>query len=137
MGGCALKKLNLLRGVGAVLLAGLLAGFLPGCNDATGPAAASTNAVPSASSNTGAATLSWEAPTSNTDGTPLTDLNGYRIYYGSSATNLSQTVQITSVGMQTYVIDNLPAGTWYFAIMAVTSAGTESALSNIVSESIG
>jgi hypothetical protein len=137
VGGCALKKLNLLRGVGAVLLAGFLAAVLPGCNDATGPTPASTNAVPSASSSTAVATLSWEAPTSNTNGTPLTDLNGYRIYYGSNANDLSQSVQITSAGIQTYVIDNLPAGTWYFAIMAVTSAGTESALSNIVSETIG
>jgi hypothetical protein len=133
-----LKKLNLLKSVGAVLLAAFLAGILPGCNDATGPTAAATNAaVPSASSNSGTATLSWEAPTSNTNGTPLTDLNGYRIYYGSNASELSQSVQITSAGIQTYVIDSLPAGTWYFAIMAVTSAGTESALSNIVSQTIG
>jgi hypothetical protein len=114
----------------------LLAGLLSACNDATGPTAPSS-AVPSASGNIRNATLSWEAPTSNTDGTPLTNLVGYRIYYGSSATDLSQTIPITSVGIQTYVIDNLQAGTWYFAIMAVTSAGTESALSNIVSSTIG
>lgn len=115
----------------------LLAGLLAGCQDPTGSAASATSVAQSASVNSGAATLAWEAPTSNTDGTPLTNLAGYRIYYGSNAADLTQTVQITSVGLQTYVIDNLQAGTWYFAIMAVTTTGTESALSNMVSETIG
>ena len=82
------------------------------------------------------ATLSWEAPTTTTSGSALTDLAGYRIYYGISASALSQTVQLNSVGVQTYVIDNLGQGTWYFAIKAVTSAGVESALSDIVSKTI-
>jgi hypothetical protein len=81
-------------------------------------------------------TLSWEAPTSNTDGTALTDLAGYRIYYGSSPSDLSQTVEISSVGMQTYVLDDLPSGTWYFAVMALTRSGDESAPSNIVGKTI-
>jgi hypothetical protein len=63
-------------------------------------------------------------------------LAGYRIYYGSSATDLSQNVQLHGVGVQTYVFDNLQAGTWYFAVMAVTNAGVESALSNRVSATI-
>jgi hypothetical protein len=50
---------------------------------------------------------------------------------------MNQMVQIKTTGVQTYVIDNLAAGTWYFAIMAVTSAGTESGLSNVVSYKIG
>jgi len=82
------------------------------------------------------ATLSWEAPTSNTNGSALTDLAGYRIYYGISATDLSHTVDITSIGMQTYVIDDLGAGTWYFAITAVTSSGAESTPSNIVTKTV-
>src|SRR5438309_1476774 len=28
---------------------------------------------------------SWTAPTTNTDGSPLTDLAAYRVYYGTSA----------------------------------------------------
>lgn len=85
----------------------------------------------------GTATLSWQAPTTNTDGAALTDLAGYRIYYGSSAGNLNDTIPLTSVGLQTYVIDNLAAGTWYFAIRAVASTGAESALSDTVSKTIG
>ena len=83
------------------------------------------------------ATLSWYAPTSNTNGSALTDLSGYRIYYGPSESDLNESVQITSVGIQTYVIENLQPGTWYFAIQTLTSQGTESALSGIVAKTIG
>ena len=85
----------------------------------------------------GTATLSWQAPTTNTDGAALTDLAGYRIYYGTSASNLSDTIPLTGVGLQTYVIDNLGPGTWYFDIKAVATTGVESAPSDIVSKTIG
>lgn len=80
--------------------------------------------------------MSWEAPTTNTNGTPLMDLAGYRIYYGSSPESLGHSVQIKTIGLQTYVIENLEPGTWYFAVMAVAGDGTESTLSNIVAKTI-
>jgi hypothetical protein len=83
----------------------------------------------------GNATLSWTAPTQNTDGTALTNLAGYRIVYGASASALSQTVQVTNAGVTTYVIDLTP-GTYYFAIKAYTSEGTESSLSNVVAKTV-
>ena len=113
----------------------VIAALVAGCRD-PGPGAAPTTPAQSPSGGPGSATLSWEAPTTNTNDTPLTDLAGYRIYYGSSATDLSQKVQLNGVGVQTYVFDNLQAGTWYFAVMAVTNAGVESALSNRVSTTI-
>jgi hypothetical protein len=102
-----------------------------------GPASASapSSETPGASGSR-TATISWEAPTTNTNGTPLTDLAGYRIYYGSSAGDLSHTVQISTVGLQTYVIDGLEPGTWYFAVMALASNGTESALSDVAIKTI-
>ena len=84
----------------------------------------------------GNATLSWEAPTTTTNGETLTNLSGYRIYYGVSEDDLSQVVQLAGVGIQTYVIDNLGQGTWFFAIRAVTTQGVESSLSDIVSKTI-
>jgi hypothetical protein len=83
-----------------------------------------------------AATVSWDAPTSNNNGTPLTDLAGYRIYYGSTPEDLNHTVQIRTIGLQTYVIDDLEAGTWYFAVRAVAANGTESTLSEIAAKTI-
>jgi len=85
---------------------------------------------------TGSATLSWTAPTENEDGTVLTNLAGYRIQYGTSASALTQTVQVANPGLTTYVIDDLAQGTWYFAMRAYTSTGLESAPTNVVSKTI-
>jgi hypothetical protein len=97
----------------------------------SGSSSSSTSAPTS-----GSATLSWQAPTTDTNGAALTNLSGYRIYYGETATQLSQTVNLNSVATQTYVIENLAQGTWYFAIKAVTTTGAESALSDVVSLTI-
>lgn len=86
---------------------------------------------------TGSATVSWSAPTTNTDGSALTDLAGYHIYYGTSATALTQTVNISSAATTSYVLQSLASGTWYFAVSAVTNAGIESARSGVVSKTIG
>ena len=84
----------------------------------------------------GSATLSWTPPTQNTDGSALGNLAGYRIYYGSSANSLTNTVQITNPGLTSYVMGNLASGTYYFALAAYNSAGAESALSNVGSKTI-
>lgn len=84
---------------------------------------------------TGSATLSWMAPTQNTDGSALTNLSGYRIYYGTSATSLTQSVDLPNAGILTYVLGNLSPATWYFAVKAV-AGGVESDLSNVASKTI-
>jgi hypothetical protein len=84
----------------------------------------------------GSATLHWAAPTQNTDGSALTNLTGYVISYGMSATMLSQTVSITSAATTSYTIQNLGAGTWYFAVTSQTAAGVQSTLSSVVSKTI-
>jgi hypothetical protein len=115
----------------------LAATILAGCQE--DPTSVST--VPASGqglpTGTGTATLSWEAPTTFTDGAPLTDLAGYHVYYGIDENNLTGTVEVSSVGMQTLVIDDLGAGTWFFAIKAYTTSGAESALSEVVSKTIG
>ncbi len=85
---------------------------------------------------TGDATLSWTVPTTNTDGTPLTDLAGVLIYYGPSASDLTQVLEVSDPSKTSYTIGNLAAGTWYFAASVYTTGGEESALSSIVSKSI-
>jgi len=98
--------------------------------------AAFTINVIAAGSATGSATLSWTPPTQNTDGSTLTNLSGYRIYYGTSSGALNQTIQVSGGGMSRYVIDTLSPATYYFAVKAVTSGGAESALSNIASKAV-
>lgn len=84
----------------------------------------------------GTATLTWTAPTQNTDGTPLTDLAGYKIYYGTSATALTTVGTISSPTATTTVIPSLGVGTWYFAMTAFNAAGAESARTATVSKVI-
>jgi hypothetical protein len=82
------------------------------------------------------ATLKWAAPTQNTDGSAITNLSGYVISYGMSATALSQTVSIGNPAITSYTVQNLSTGTWYFAVSATESDGTSSALSAVVSKTI-
>ncbi len=84
----------------------------------------------------GRATLSWEAPTTRTDGSPLTNLAGFKIYYGTNSGNLNNVIQIADPGARNRVIDNLTVGTWYFAASAYDQSGMESARSNVASKSI-
>jgi len=84
----------------------------------------------------GTATVSWQPPTSRTDGSPLTGLSGYRVYYGKSAASLTRVVEITNVGQTSQFIGNLDAGTWYFAVTALCNKGLESPRSAIGSKRI-
>lgn len=82
----------------------------------------------------GGATLTWSPPTQNTDGSSLTNLTGYRIYYGAAPTELVQTIQVANAGLTAYVIENLSPGTYYFMVRAYTSGGSESDNSNVVTK---
>jgi hypothetical protein len=80
--------------------------------------------------------VTWVAPTANTDGTALSNISGYRIYYGTSATSLTQSVDVNNAMATSYVIQGLTSGTWYFAVQVLTSSGTSSAVSTAVSDTI-
>ena len=79
-----------------------------------------------------AMTLNWVAPTTYTDGTPLTNLLGYKLYYGTSAGNYTNSITLGNV--ITYTFTNLANGTYYFTATAFDNAGVESAPSNEVSK---
>lgn len=85
-----------------------------------------TTPTPPPQPTTGSATLSWTPPTTNIDGTTITNLAGYRISYGTSSTALTQTIQVAVPGATAYTISNLAPGNWYFSVRAYTSNGTES-----------
>ncbi len=94
--------------IAAVLL---LLVALAGCNSQDSSSGTGTGTSQPTSVGNGTATLSWEAPTTTTTGQMLTNLSGYRIYYGLDPNNLSQVVTLDTLGVETYVIDNLGAGT--------------------------
>jgi hypothetical protein len=86
---------------------------------------------------TGTATLSWTAPTQNEDGSPLTDLAGYRVYWGTSSRNYSNSVTLNNPGLTTYVVENLLAGrTYFFATTAGNGDGVYSDYSAEASKAI-
>jgi hypothetical protein len=93
-------------------------------------------AVSSGSTGSGSATLSWTPPTTNSNGTTLTNLAGYRIYYGNSSSAMNRTIQVANAGLSRYVVDSLAAGTWYFNVRAYTSTGVESSASNTASKTV-
>ena len=109
--------------------------FILTCSDADGSVNDSVD-VTIASSGDGTALLSWTPPTENTDGSALTDLAGYKIYYGTASNNYTQSVTIDNPGLSSYQIDNLTAADWYFVITAVNSSDIESAYSAEVSKTI-
>jgi hypothetical protein len=92
--------------------------------------------VTAQTASTGTATLSWVAPAKNTDGSPVTNLAGFKIDYGNSAGALTQTVSVSDPAATSYTIQGLTSGTWYFAVSDFTSAGVASALSAVVTKTI-
>ena len=89
------------------------------------------------------AKLTWDPPTTNEDGTPLTDLAGYKLYYGPSSANYTGSIDVedtTSVEIGAIVdvlYDSLPTtDTVCFAVTAYDTYGNESDYSNEVCENI-
>jgi Putative Ig domain len=81
-------------------------------------------------------TLSWTAPTQNEDGSPLTNLKGFRVYYGTSSSALDSMIEIPSAGVTSAAVEELSPATWYFGVKAYTTDGFESDFSNIASQQI-
>jgi hypothetical protein len=82
----------------------------------------------------GVVTLTWDAPTTNTDGSalnPVTDLTTYKVYYGTASQTYTQVVTVTNPGTATISKTlNLSPGTYYFAVTTVNTSGQESNHSN-------
>lgn len=83
----------------------------------------------------GTATLTWNAPTERTDGSPLTNLAGYNIYWGREVGNYPNKATV-GANTTTYVIENLAPGTWYFVTTAFDREDGESDFSNVASKTI-
>lgn len=80
-------------------------------------------------------TLAWQRPTSNMDGSLLTDLVGYRIHFGRGIGNLEARILVADPEASGHVFsDEFLPGNWYFAVTALNSVGGESPPSNIVTK---
>jgi hypothetical protein len=85
---------------------------------------------------TGSVTLSWTPPTQNEDGSSLTDLAGFEVLYGRNQGDLNQSVQLSNPSLNTYVVDNLSSGTWFFAVRSLNRQGVASQVSSVASKTV-
>ena len=74
--------------------------------------------------------IRWQAPTENVDGTPLTDLAGYVIYWGTSSRDYTGSQTINSPTATEWEATMLAPGTYYFAMTAFDGENNESGYSN-------
>lgn len=110
-------------------------------NNAAGSAALPAFSIevssPAVANKSMSATLLWQPPTENVDGTPVSNLAGYNIYVGPSPDELTTKITVTNPGLTAYTIADLSAGTYYFGISAYTTDGVESEIAVAGSKTIG
>lgn len=75
---------------------------------------------------TGAADVSWSPPTTYTDGTPLSTLAGYRVYYRRIGAADPPPVNVPGATATSYRIGGLITGLYTFSVTALSAAGMES-----------
>lgn len=95
----------------------------------SGPAPSGPS-TPAPGSGLGSVTLGWEEPSTSEDGSPLTDLAGYTVYYGTQpplTRSNSTAVEVGAVSRHT--LADLTPGTYYVAVAARDENGNESTLS--------
>jgi hypothetical protein len=79
--------------------------------------------------------LRWQAPQENVDGTPLTDLAGYVVYWGQQSRSYDGSYRIDDPDVTEWEADIAP-GEYFFALTALDSEGNESGYSNEVRKTI-
>ena len=80
-------------------------------------------------------TLMWDAPLTNTDGSPAANL-GYKVYYGSVSGAYTASIDVGSATScpVTTLSSKVPLpGLYYVAVTAYDTAGNESVYSNEIS----
>lgn len=103
--------------------------------DQAGSTSGSTTSPPTSGASS-SVTFSWVPPTENSNGSPLTNLAGYKIHYGTASQDYTHVVALNNPSLNRYVLDSLPSGTYYFAITAYNSAGVESNLSGEIATTL-
>ena len=80
--------------------------------------------------------LTWQAPALNADGSPLTNLAAFKVYWGTTPGTYSQSTKISNAAARSYTVSGLTKGTWYFVVTALNSQGVESPYSNVWSKTV-
>lgn len=73
----------------------------------------------------------WTQPTQNTDGTPLTDLTGFILQYGTDPTLTTYASRLVLMPNLSTTVNNLVVGnTYYFSVASVSASGGTGPRSN-------
>ena len=72
-------------------------------------------------------TLAWDANTEP-------DLAGYKLFWGDATGVYTQSIDVNNV--ITHTVENLPDGTYYFAVIAYDDSANESGYSNEVNQAL-
>jgi hypothetical protein len=84
----------------------------------------------------GTVTLSWVAPTQNSDGSPLMDLAGYKIFYRKNSGSYIEAAWLDNPSITTYVVEELSPATYHFAATSLNTSGVESSFSAEVTRTV-
>lgn len=87
---------------------------------------------------TGSFDLSWTAPTTRSDGTPLSlaDIDGFRIYYGKSKGSYPNSLDVKDGSAQSAVVKNIPVGSYYVVMTTYDVSGLESRYSSAIAKNV-
>jgi hypothetical protein len=82
--------------------------------------------------------LQWTAPVTRADGTPLSlsDIDGYRIYYGVSAGKYPNSFDMGDSTARSATVANVPVGTYAVVMTTYDVNGLESAYSPPVTKTV-
>lgn len=118
----------LARGRGHTLAALAAMALLAGCSAGglDDPTAVDSNVVTKSSEQV---TLAWDPPLTNEDGSALTDLSGYKLYYGQRSSSYEYVVDVKDPQATSASLPLPWPGTWYISAKSYTSDGLESSLS--------
>ena len=109
-----------------ILTLALFAATVAGCIESDYDYAdGSASAAAPAALGPGAVTVNWQAPSANEDGTPLVDLAGFRIRYGTKYGTYPNEITVNNPGATSQVVSGLAAGQHYFVVSAVNTRGQE------------
>lgn len=84
-----------------------------------------------------AVAVDWHSVNQTIDDQPANDIAGYRIHWGEKSATYTDVVYVDGAQMTSHVVNNLPAGGYYFAVSAVTDSGVESDMSDEIYQEVG
>lgn len=133
----------------------LASGLMTGCEGGSGTVPQSANPVenpagiqspahapapaPAPAATTGTAIITWTAPMNRVSGAqlPMSQIKGYRVYYGKSSTSTSMLIDLPNAQTTQHKLTGLSRGTsYYFRVSVYDMQGIESVKSPVMSKQI-